>query len=126
MSDTKQFHLGDILSVTTGRLVSPRHMSGIYDILNWMTSESLFTHQLSRVSREADPVLKKFHPWLSDINDEFESSQVEAWLSDQVAKYGEMHAVPKMSVDEHERIDALSELAEKIHPDKIIIVESGS
>jgi hypothetical protein len=25
------FHIGDILSITTGRLVSPRHMDGIYE-----------------------------------------------------------------------------------------------
>ena len=30
--------------------------------------------------------------------------------------------VPKMTIDEHEHIDPLSEAAEKFHPDKIIVV----
>lgn len=48
---TKTFHLGDILTITTGRLVSPRHMEGVYDILNWMTGEDLLvTHQIPRWS----------------------------------------------------------------------------
>lgn len=31
----RNFHLGDILSITTGRLVSRRHMEGVYDLLNF-------------------------------------------------------------------------------------------
>lgn len=42
----RKFHLGDVLSVTTGHLVSPRHMDGVYDILNYMMGLDLFTHQL--------------------------------------------------------------------------------
>jgi hypothetical protein len=30
---TKQFHISDVLSITTGRLVSTRHMTGVYDLL---------------------------------------------------------------------------------------------
>lgn len=33
----RQFHISDILTITSGRLVSSRHMDGIYDILNYMT-----------------------------------------------------------------------------------------
>lgn len=46
--NTRNFHLGDILSVTTGCLLSPRRMEGVYDILNFMTADNLFTHQLGR------------------------------------------------------------------------------
>jgi len=45
---TKDFHISDILSITDGRLVSTRHMDGIYEILNFMTGDNLFTHQLPR------------------------------------------------------------------------------
>lgn len=31
--DSQQFHLGDILSITTGFLVSPDRMGGVYRIL---------------------------------------------------------------------------------------------
>ncbi len=136
---TKDFHLGDILSVTTDRLVSPRHIGGVYDILGWMTGESLFTHQLPRVSDEAKPVILKMHPHLggpemdaavADLSSRLSPERlavepkviVAAWLAELVAKHGEMLPVPKMDADEHERIDPVSELAEKIHPSKIIVV----
>lgn len=31
---TRKFHLGDVLSVITARVVSPRHVDGLYDILS--------------------------------------------------------------------------------------------
>ena len=65
MPSTKTFHLGDILSVTTSRLVSPRHIDGVYDILNWMTGDNLFTHQLPRASRECEGPLLAQHPDLA-------------------------------------------------------------
>lgn len=125
MSGERDFHIGDILSVTTGKLVSPRLIEGVYDILNFMTGESLFTHQLPRVSREAAPVILRRHPQLADIDTSGVNSETwRAWLGEQIARFGEMLPVPKMTVDEHERIDPISELAEKVHPDRIIVVES--
>src|SRR3990167_2376272 len=61
---TKQFHLGDVLSITTGRLVSPRHIDGVYDILNFMTGDNLFTHTLPRASDECKPYLVAQFPQL--------------------------------------------------------------
>lgn len=52
---TKTFHIGDILSVTTSRLVSPSHIDGVYSILNWMTCDNLYTHQLPRAADECAP-----------------------------------------------------------------------
>jgi hypothetical protein len=60
----KQFHIGDILSVTTGRLVSSRHIDGLYEILNFLTGDELYTHQLPRAMRECEPWLKTQFPYL--------------------------------------------------------------
>ena len=65
---TKKFHLGDVLSITTGRLVSPRHMDGVYDILNFMTGDNLFTHQLPRASDECKPHLLAQFPQLAEVD----------------------------------------------------------
>lgn len=124
MSKTRDFHIGDILSVTTGRLVSTRHIEGVYDILNFMTGESLYTHQLPRVSLEARPVLLRQHPLLVTAD----ASMVNAdnwkgWLAIQVERFGETLPVQPMNEDDHERIDPLSELAEKVHPDRVVVVK---
>lgn len=64
----RNFHIGDILSITTGRLVSPRRMDGVYDILNYMTGDDLFTHQLIRAAEECAPALREQHPDLTDVD----------------------------------------------------------
>lgn len=45
---TKTFHVGDVLSAMTGTLVSPTMMTGVDQIMDYLTGESLFTHQLVR------------------------------------------------------------------------------
>lgn len=126
MSATKDFHVGDVLSAATGRLVSPRGIGGVYDVLNWMAGESVYTHQLPRISRESAPVILAAHPGLQAAFDEVEQVNRDnwrEWLATWVARYGEMIAVPRMTIAEHERIDPISELAELVHPDKIVVVD---
>jgi hypothetical protein len=117
---TKEFHLGDILSITTERLVSPRHIGGVYDILNWLTGENLFTHQLPRASRECAGPLLAQHPDLAAVTvpDRFgdgsrESAKlaVETWLAGQVAVYGETREVEPLHPDDHTHIHPLAEIA---------------
>ena len=68
MKQRKQFHLGDILSVTHDKLLSPRHIKGVYDILNFMTADNLYTHQLPRAADEAKPSLLRQHSFLSGVD----------------------------------------------------------
>jgi hypothetical protein len=126
---TKTFHLGDILSITTSRLVSPRHIDGVYDILNWMTGDSLFTHQLPRACDECEGPLLAQHPDLAAIvppesfGDGSKGSAEEAvnrWLAEQVAIYGETREVAPLAGDEHTRIDPFAELR-MIRPDAEIV-----
>ena len=71
----KNFHISDILTITDGRLVSFNGVDGVYDILNFMTGDDLFTHQLPRAINICQPVLQKqlphinFNDWKGDINE---------------------------------------------------------
>lgn len=62
--NTKSFHISDVLTVITGRLISTRHMDGVYDILSFMTGDNLFTHQLPRAREECIPYLLEQFPQL--------------------------------------------------------------
>jgi len=120
---TKLFHLGDVLSITTGKLVSKRHVDGIYDILNFMTRDNLYTHQLPRARRECAPVLLTQHPQLAAVTgDEVTPENFKAWLEDQCAEFGEELLVAQMPEHAHEFIDPVNELVEKVHPDKVITI----
>ncbi|GAA2887726.1 hypothetical protein GGQ99_004734 [Aminobacter niigataensis] len=125
---TKDFPTGAVLSVVADVLVSENHIAGVYEVLNWMTGESLYTHQLPRVSLEATPVIVAMHPELAVAIAEAEQVNGEnwrEWLAIWKARYGETIAVPRLNIAEHERIDPLSELAEKVPPDRIVVIDGG-
>lgn len=127
MTETKNFPTEDVLSAVTGYLATERGIGAIYEVLGWMTDGPVWTHQLPRIGREAAPAVLKLHPALEsayaeagNINGENWREYVAGWRE----RYGPTIAVPRMTADEHESIDPLSELAEKIHPDNIIVVQS--
>lgn len=116
MVSTRSFHIGDILSITTGRLVAPGHMSAVHEILDWMTGDSLFTHQLPRASDECGPALREQHPDLGAVEaPEFaDPAHVDRWLTEQVDRFGERREVSALAVGGHAFIDPIAELASKM------------
>jgi hypothetical protein len=123
MGDAREFHIGDILSLITGRLVSPRHMDGIYDMCDFMTGEPNMTHQLPRVVDESAPSLREQFPDLAaiEIPDDLEGeTAVYAWLDGQVATHGETRMVRPLDPKDHTSINPISELR-MMRPDMPII-----
>lgn len=121
----RDFDLGDILTVVTGNLVSLRHMEGVYDILSFMAGEPVYTHQIGRVLGEAKPVILRQHPQLASVTvpDNVEGNDaVAVWVAEQKSEFGETLPVSPMTIAQHERIDPLSELAERVHPDRIMVI----
>ena len=124
----REFHLGNILSITTGRLVSPRHIDGVYDILDYMTGgDSLYTHQLGRAADECKPYLLMEMPWLEEIDTSgVNGDNWESWLQKQVDKYGERHEVRPIHFEDHEIIDPVDELKQMgVDESKIITIETS-
>lgn len=123
MNTTEDFPTEDVLSTITGHLMGK--IDGVYLVLNWMTGESVYTHQLPRISREAQPVILKLHPQLADAIREAEQvtpTNWQEWRDKWIARYGTTLAVPKLDENTHERIDPLSELAEMVPPGRIVVV----
>lgn len=119
-----QFHLGDILSITTGRLVSPRHMDGVYDILEFMTGDELFTHQLPRVARECEPYLKEQFPLLANITgEEITRDNWREWLKNKVEEFGEYHEVYPIHAEDHTHIDPIQELIDLKGEKNVIVIQ---
>jgi hypothetical protein len=120
-----QFHLGDLLTVTSGRLLSPTKMDGCYKILNYMTGESLFTHQLPRAAEVCKPILIKQFPWLDSPEMQFQLTEltlmlertpkeevrhlIDGWLMRQICVYGEWFDVLPLWKDEYEAKDPVEE-----------------
>lgn len=120
---TKTFPVDAVMSLITGVLVSERGFSVVHELAEWMSNGPVWTHQIPRISKEAAKVMLAIHPSMQDAIDE--AKQVNAhnwreWLSKWSDRYGDLIAVPVMSIAEHERIDPMSELSEKVHPDRIV------
>ena len=125
-TETKTFPTADVLSAVTGVLVSK--IDGVYEVLSWMSGEPIWTHQLPRVSREAQTAVIAMHPTIQKAVDEAEQVNGDTWqnwLSVWLDRYGPEIAVPRLSEDQHERIDPLSELAEKMPPDRIVVIKGA-
>lgn len=140
----KNFHISDVLSVTTGRLVSYRHIDGVYDILNFLTGDQLFTHQLPRAGRECEPWLRTQFPQLfpqdptiaaaldrlddlmadGDTREE-RGAKIDAWVEELRIKLNlpEMLPIYEMGAEMHTRIDPVEELGAMVGDQKVIKVQ---
>ena len=76
-----KFHILDVLSITSGKLLSLEKMDGLYKILNFLTGEDLYTHQLIRASKTCKPYLLKTYPVLVDPLVESAIGNLSAMLS---------------------------------------------
>lgn len=96
----KVIPLGDVLSVTTGVLVSRDHISGVYNVCDWMSGVNHMIYELPRAADVAKPAILKQHPELANIEKphfEFPEHASEdgrmqivfGWLEEQENKYGE-------------------------------------
>ena len=122
MTDTRSFPLADVLSVTTGKLLSRRHMDGIYEILSYMTGQSLFTHQLGDACDKATPALLAQHPDLAGVAPaaDLDAPDLMAWLVEAERVHGDMIEVAPIADWEHR--DPIEDLCDKVGTEKVFVV----
>jgi len=114
------FSVHDILSITTGVLVSKRHMDGVYDILNYMTGDDLFTHALPRASDMCRPALLEQHPQLATVDaDAINRETYRDMQAQWEAEFGT--ELPVEPLADWKSKDPLTELRDRL-PDKQIVV----
>jgi hypothetical protein len=91
---SKRFHLGDILSITTGKLLSSRQMEGVREILDHMTGEKLLTLGAERAAESARRDLLRQHPALTAVDGRsITTENYEELLGAWVAVFGESLSV---------------------------------
>ena len=140
----KLFHIGDVLSITTGRLVSSKHIGGVYDILNYMTGDELYTHQLPRACDECLPAFRKQYPQLfkeepkvaalladldrrllvyGEKDKEAQKDACAVWVEDVRIAFGLPEMLPLYPANElHTFKDPIQEACEMVGPEKVIAV----
>lgn len=73
------FGLGQVLSVTTGRLLCD--MGGVYEILNHITGDNLSTRSLPRAGRFATPLVLELFPRLREAEEESNQTRLNEMLA---------------------------------------------
>lgn len=115
----REWAIGDVLSVTTGILLSERRMAGVHEILDWLTGDTLMTHQLPRAMDAAAPWVLEQHPWLAsvqppdvtgDVTSEAREMRVHAWLTRVRVKLGDTVRLRPMAVGTWEPRNPIVEL----------------
>lgn len=136
---SRDFHLGDILTITHGRLLSPTKMEGVYRILSFVVGDDVYTHQIPRVVRECKPWLLRQHPQLGSPEVDFEVAKlglmletpsgspdpetlVRGWLLGMVARYGATLPVEPIPMDDHDRIDPVVEAERLFEAERVVAV----
>jgi hypothetical protein len=110
-STSRLFPLEDILSITTGMLLSLQETDGMRALLNYMTQTDLADHQLPEAADVCRPVLVNCYPALSETSLCQELAAFEAqrpaspaddaqylalWLTPLIARHGAWLPVPRL------------------------------
>lgn len=127
MTRTHAFHIGDVIAAMTGKMVSPRHIAGIRDVLTWMTGEEPETHQIPRFGRECEAALRVQFPRLATVQVPTgldSRDKVMDWLASLYPEHGETVDVQPLAEVDHTTIDPIAELR-MMRPDAAILSVGG-
>lgn len=112
---------GEIVSAGTGRLCCP--MERVYAIMNHLTGQNLYTHQLPKAFKDCQQWVLKQHPWLATLDEsECTSKTWEKWLAEAEKKAGAtQHQLDPMPGGVEQR-DPVEELQEIMGRKRVIVI----
>jgi hypothetical protein len=109
--ESQVFTLGEVLTALTGVMLCP--IDDVYKVLNFLTGESLYTHQLPRAFRVCQPFVAQQHPDLAALDwSGVGPTTWRAWLDARVERFGPTRALSPMPAGMYERQDPIAEAAE--------------
>ena len=125
MPEPRTYRLDDVLTMTTGRLLSQRGIEAVYDLANFMTGDYLLTHQLPRAADACGPALLDQHPQLRGVEPAADIDQADfaAWLADAERVHGTQLVVTPLPPGVWEHRDPIDELCGMVGPERVIVVE---
>lgn len=116
---TATFPIEDVLSVTTGRRLCKK-MSGLYAILNHLTGDSLFAHQLPRAIKICAPQIIFQHPDLADVDASHVTKHNWGVFVDEMRRrFGDV--LPLAPITNWEPRDPLQEAADMVGGKRVIV-----
>lgn len=133
----QEFHVGDVLSVTTGRLIGPGSMGGVYQVLDHMEGWSHFTHQLPAAAERMLPEILAQHPafdneelrvpegWFSSVVDQDTAQDRAAeWVNAVRERFGLPEFV-SLARCESEARNPFDDLFDLVGPERVLVVDAA-
>jgi hypothetical protein len=106
-----KFTTGEVISAGLGKLCCD--MEGVYRIMNFLTGDSLFTHQLPRAFRACEAWVKEQHPWLNQLDDTKCNRETwRSWLADAERRFGKEHELKPLPADQWMSVNPIQEAIE--------------
>jgi hypothetical protein len=115
----KTFHISDILSVTTGRLVSNRHIDGVYDVIGHLVGRPVYTQELVIFLDQSTEEIHNQLKWTREVPEATDEDMrdVPGWLGNLEKKYGSEHTLTAASSSfEDESYDPIGSLFDMMGP----------
>ena len=112
-NNERTFDLGSVLTVTTGRLFT--EMDNVYDILNYLSNDNIFTHQIPRVMKTAQSYVLARYPQLEGVGQDVVINgweDAKTFLDSQKVVLGDSFALSPMPKEMCEHIDPIEEAIE--------------
>lgn len=117
-------HIGDLLSVITGIMLAPGGFGDVHRLLDHLTGDTLFTHQLPRAFDFVKPIMAERYPALAAIDVPKDvGARFKEWLASTVATHGEFFDVDPIAGNQWERRDPISE-AQAMFGDRMLVVNA--
>lgn len=112
----KEFNLGAILNITTNRLFT--NLEDVYEVLNYLTGDSVYTHQIPRVMPIAKAYILSLYPELTGVGDTVEINSFDdakAFISEQKKVFGnKLPLSPMGKTDGYSHVDPIEEAVDII------------
>lgn len=126
MPETREFSLAAVLTGMTGLALTRNAFDVVWPLLNWMTDDNLFTHQLPRAIDECEPTLRATFPELSGIIvPNFTSwDEADRWLTALANAIGATREVPRLPAGVHQVINPVSELLDMRQGKPVIVLQA--
>jgi len=94
--EKRSFHVGEIISVTSGLLLPPNGMSGVHALISFMVGHDCFDYMLAEYREPCMNALLEQHPQIAELESMddvgaggLSSDKIAGWLQKQVDKFGE-------------------------------------
>ena len=98
-------------------------MDRVYEIMNFLTGDNLFTHQLPRAFHACESWVKTQCPWLNELKESDCTKETwQAWLADAEARFGKEHELNPLPHGQWMQRDPIQEAVELMEDKKRVIV----